>query len=302
MKKTIKHITMKKITLILLLVGLTGMAQVKGNKNISSRTISTEGLTDLEMGLYAKVTIDAFAKADMTITTDSNLLDRIDVEIVDGTMKLSQTEWIQPSEPIIITLGAPVLKRLQLDVHETVIFKNVSAQSLSLMAIHGKIVVDGTVEEVGIGAENGIIDAQELNAQKVYLNIWGDGGAIVNAAELLESNLSEDARLKLIGKPRIVKGDINKAGAKKGPLANGKGVYIDIKIKNNSWNRNHFAVKGPKADGSMFGYGFPMMPGAVKKERWTVGTKIYKVNKIGLKKLLVELTADDAGKMVSLFK
>ena len=29
-----------------------------------------------------------------------------------------------------------------------------------------------------------------------------------------------------------------------------------IKIKNNSFNRNHFAVKGPKKDGSYFGYGF----------------------------------------------
>lgn len=292
---------MKKITFMLLLVGLTGMAQVKGNKNIETRTISAVGLTDLEMGLYARVTIDAFAKAEITITTDSNLLDRLNIDIVNGTMKLSQSEWIQPSQPIVITLGAPQLKRLQVDVHEKVIFKNISRQYLSLMAINGSIVVDGEVEELGIGAEQGVVDARELTAQRVNLNIWGDGKAFVKAEELLDSKLSKDARLELIGQPKKVEGDLNDKKANKEPM-NGEGVYINLKIKNNSWNRNHFSVKGPKADGSMFGYGFPMMPGATKKERWTVGTKIYKVNKMGLKKLLVEITAEDDGKVVKLFK
>ena len=44
-----------------------------------------------------------------------------------------------------------------------------------------------------------------------------------------------------------------------------------------------------------------MMPGISKKERWTVGTKVYKVNKIGLRKLLVKIKAEDAGKTVKLF-
>lgn len=292
---------MKKITLLLLIVGMTGIAQIKGNKQIDTRTISVEGLTDLEMGLYAKVTIDAFAKATMTITTDSNLLDSIDVEIIDGKMRLSQLGWIQPSQPIRITLGAPMLKRLQLDVHETVIVKNVSGQSINVMAIHGTIVLDGAVDELAIDAENGNVDAKRLTAQKVYLNIWGDGKAYVKAIELLDSKLGSDGRLELIGQPKKVIGDMAKSKTNTQPLNNGEGRYIDLKIKNNSWNRNHFTVKGPKSDGSFFGYGFPMMPGAVKKERWTVGTKIYKVNKLGLKKLLIEITSADEGKTVPLF-
>lgn len=293
---------MKKITFILLLVGLTGMAQVNGNKNIETRTVSVVGLTDLEMGLYARVTIDAFAKAEMTITTDSNLLDRLNIDIVNGTMKLSQSEWIQPSEPIIITLGAPQLKRLEVNVHEKVILNNISSQNFSLMAINGTIVVDGVVEELTADAENGTIDAKDLIAQRVYLNVWGRGKAMLNVEELLESQLSEDARLELVGQPQKIKGDVWPTVVRNEPMDDGKGVYINLKIKNNSWNQNHFSVKGPKSDGSMFGYGFPMMPGAIKKERWTVGTKIYRVNTIGLKKLLVEITAEDDGKVVKLFK
>ncbi|MDT0557469.1 hypothetical protein RM697_02340 [Ichthyenterobacterium sp. W332] len=78
--------------------------------------------------------------------------------------------------------------------------------------------------------------------------------------------------------------------------------WINFKIKNNSKNRNHFVVKGPKAEGSKFGYGFPMMPYEKRKEKWSVGTKIYKENKLGFRKLLVTITANDEGKVVNLFK
>ncbi len=288
--------------MIVFLISIAGIAQVKGNKEIITKMFPAEGLTALEMGLYASVTIDASATTMMTITTDSNLMDLIDTEIVGGTLKLAQKEWMQPSNGILIAIGAPALQRLQVEVHETVRLDNVQREKISLMAINGKIIASGTVTNAGIGAEGGIVDASTLEAKVVNLNIWGDGKAIVNASEVLENTLSDEARVVLVQQPVKVKGSMKKALANAHPIANAKNPYISIKIKNNSWNRNHFTVRGPKADGSHFGYGFPMMPGAVKKERWTVGTKIYKVNKLGFNKLLVTITEDDENQIIELFK
>jgi hypothetical protein len=294
---------MKKLTFILLLVGMTGLAQVKGNKNITSKTITISDLTDLEMALYADVEIDQSATATMTITTDSNLLEFIDTEIVDGTMKLVQKEWIQPSQNIKITIGAPLLKRLQVEVHETVVFKNIQLQEVSLIAILGKIKAAGTTTVVNISGEAGTIDASALQAKEAYINVWGDGKAIVNASQVVDGKLDKEARVKLIQQPAQLKGDVKQKVAKTAEnTSSDKATYIDIKIKNNSWNRNHFVVKGPKNNGGHFGYGFPMMPGAVKKERWTIGTKVYKVNKIGIKKLLITITAENKGEVIKLFK
>jgi len=78
--------------------------------------------------------------------------------------------------------------------------------------------------------------------------------------------------------------------------------YIKFKIKNNSFNRNHFYVVGPKPNGGKFSYGFPMMPGQIRKETWTTGTKIYKTTKLGLRKLLVTIKADDENQVVKLFR
>jgi len=292
---------MKKLMGLLLLVGTTGLAQVKGNKEIVTKTIQIEGLTDLEMGLYANVIIDQNAESQMVITTDSNLQDLIDTEVVDGKLKLSQLEWIQPSQRIKVTIGAPTLKRLEVGINETVLLKNVDCDNIALMALNGKIIVSGTANSAGIGAENGMIDASNLNLKKAFVNIWGKGKAIVNATDLVESKLDKYARLEFVKEPLKVKGDVHKVSSTK-KEAFAKAQYIDIKIKNNSWNRAQFVVKGPKADGSYFGYGFPMMPGAIKKERWTVGTKVYKVKKLGLKKLLVTITEKDKGRTIKLFE
>lgn len=293
---------MKKTTLLLLLVGLTGIAQIKGNKKIETRTFPAKGLTNLEIALYAKVEIDQLADEEITITTDSNLFDLIDKEIVDGKLLLTQKEWIQASQDILIKIGMPAIKRVQLNVHERVVLKNIKKDNISVMALNGTIEISGEVNSTGIGAENGTIDASKLQSKEVYLNIWGRGKAIVNATELLESTLSNDARIEVIGTPEVLKGDTKKTIAKSNKPIDKSLKWIHFKIKNNSANRNQFAVVGPKPDGSKFGYGFPMMPYASKKERWTVGTKVYKVNKLGLKKLLLTINIEDEGKTLKLFQ
>jgi len=292
---------MKRMTYLLLLIGMIGTAQVKGNKQIQTQTFSVKGLTDLEMGLYARVEIDQMAEETMTITTDSNLLNLIDVEVVDGRLKLKQKKWIQPSQDIVIKIGMPNLERILVGVHETVFVKNVNAERISLMALNGKIVASGSVNAVGIGAENGTVDARNLMAKEVVLNIWGDGKAVVNASEVLQSTLSEDARVELIGTPKQFKGQVNKLKSKLAKRPTKEIQWIQFKIKNNSANRNHFVVRGPKADGSKFGYGFPMMANGVRKETWSVGTKIFLKSKLGIKKLLVTIGPQDEGKIVNLF-
>ncbi len=292
---------MKKLTFILLLVGITSVAQIKGNKEITTRTINVQDLTAIEMGLYANVIVDQNATAEMVITTDSNIQELIDTEVVDGTLKLAQLEWIQPSQRIKITIGAKNLKRLQVGVNETVQLKNVDQEAITLVALNGKIIASGKANSVSIGAENGIVNASNLKVKQANVNIWGKGKAIVNATELVESKLDKNARLEFVQQPAEIKGDANTV-SEEAKIAFAKAQYIDVKIKNNSFNRNHFAVKGPKQDGSYFGYGFPMMPGATKKERWTVGTKIYKTNAIGVKKLLLIIAGTDEGKTIKLFE
>ncbi|NHF60067.1 hypothetical protein FK220_011985 [Flavobacteriaceae bacterium TP-CH-4] len=292
---------MKKLLVLMVFVGTTAIAQVKGNGNIETRGFPATNLTDLEIGLYADILIDPSKPEGFRITTDSNLFDLIDTEVVDGTLKLDQDEWIQASKRMKIVIGGPNIKRVQQGTNAMVRIINLDTKTFNAVALNGTILISGKTDILGVGAENGWVDAGQTKAKEVFLNIWGHGKAVIDPIDLLDAKLSKEASLELIGQPKRIKGNIKNALSNANSVTNGTIRYISFKIKNNSNNRNNFYVIGPKPDGRNFSYGFPMMPGKVRKEKWTTGTKVYKVNPLGLKKLLVTIKATDEDTIVELF-
>lgn len=296
----------KTLTVLLLLVGMTAIAQIKGNKTIETRNFNIEGLEHIKINFYAKVTIDQSAKESLEITTDSNLFDLIDTEVIDGVLHLNQKEWISPSQKTIINIGAPNLKRVESGTHDITRIINVDNNKLRINAPIGNIIIEGKTKELRLGSELATIDASKLIAENAYINLWSWGKIKVNVTNLLWADVSNDGKLIYITKPKKLETKTKKGGSvyelsESDKIKNSDAVYINFKIKNNSSNRNHFYVVGPKQDGSKFSYGFPMMPNQKRKENWTVGTKVFKVNNLGFKKLLIKIKKEDEGKVINLF-
>lgn len=292
---------MKKIYIILMMVGMTAGAQVKGNGEVVKKTFDVATINKFELNMYAEVTLDASIESQISIEAESNLIDNIDFEVVEGKLNLQQKEWIQATKPIRIIVGVPDIKNVEVGSHKTLRVIHLNQDQVVLTALIGKIEAEGDVRMVSLNAERGTVDASKLKTEIATLSIWDAGKAIINATEEVNGNIDDDAQVSFVREPKVIARGIKREVEKKSDDLFEDAMYINFKIKNNSWNRNHFVVKGPKKDGSYFGYGFPMMPGTVKKERWTVGTKVYKVNKLGLKKLLITIKAEDAGNTIELF-
>ena len=291
---------------MLLLVGMTGIAQIKGNKIIEARSFNVTGVTHIKINFYAKVTIDQSAQEGMIIMTDSNLFDLIDTEVIDGVLHLNQKKWISTSQDAIITIGAPNLKRLESGTHDTTKIINLDTDELRVNAPVGTIIIEGKTKALRIGSELATIDASKLVAENVYVNLWSRGKVTVNATNFLWADVSNDGKLLYVQKPIKFETKIENGGRIYGLNAIEKvkkteAIYINFKIKNNSSNRNHFYVIGTNQNGSKFSYGFPMVPYQKRKENWTVGTKVYKVNGLGFKKLLIEIKKEDEATTVNLF-
>lgn len=109
---------MKKIYILLLLISNVAFAQVKGNKNIVTKSYDVTSIEEIKINLYAKVTIDQSATEFLSITADENLLDLIDRDLEDGKLHLDQKEWISPSQDIIISIGAPNLRLVETGTHD----------------------------------------------------------------------------------------------------------------------------------------------------------------------------------------
>lgn len=290
---------MKKVIIIaIFLINILGFAQVKGNENIISKTFDIENIESVKINLYAKVIIDCNAKNKMIVTADENLINKIDRKIENKTLYLNQLEWIQASQKIEITIGAPYLKEIESGTHDITIIKNFNNDNLKVIAPIGNIKITGATKNLFINAENGTVNAAELITENAQVKITGDSQTTVNVINELNQTLNNNARLKLINTPKLVIGD----AVTKDYTVNNDLKWIDLKIKNNSWNRHKLVVVGPKKDGSQFSYGFAMMPGTVKKERWSIGSKIYKSTSLGTKKLLATVTKENENQIIKLFK
>ena len=45
-----------------------------------------------------------------------------------------------------------------------------------------------------------------------------------------------------------------------------------------------------------------MNPGQKRKKDWSIGSKVYQVSKLGTRKLLVTIKAEDEGQVVKMFE
>lgn len=297
---------MKKITVLLLLMSFAGVAQIKGNKDIETRTFPINNIEKISINLYAKITIDQSLTEGLTITTDSNLFDFIDKKINDGALSLDQKKWISASQDIIIKIGAPNLTVVESGTHDTTRIININNDKLRVNAPIGNIIIEGKTKELRLGAELSTIDASKIEAEDAYVNLWSYGKVTVNVSNLLWAEISNDGKLFFTSKPEKVEVKTKNGGRiynteDNNIVNNTDAQFIKFKIKNNSSNRNQFYVVGPKPDGSKFSYGFPMMPYSKRNENWSIGSKVYKVNRLGFKKLLITIVKENEGETVNLF-
>lgn len=294
------------IITLLTCLSLNLIAQVKGNQQYSTTTIELDQFDEIEISLYAEVTVNASATTpSLTITIDDNLLSLVDMEVVGGRLHLNQKKWISPSDIVTIQIDAPGLKYIQQGTHEATIVNGINGTSFSAMANVGEIILNGTVDQFNANAEVGKIDATQLDAQTVDINLWSWGTISLGSPDRITGKASDAGKVIYKGgSPQLdikTKNDaIVTSVAEELKSDYSEHKYIDIKIKNNSGKRVQAYVRGPKPDGGYFSYGFPIRAHQVKKERWTIGSKIYKTGRFG-KRELVELTAADEGTTVMLF-
>lgn len=289
------------INIILLFISLTTAAQIKGDKKIVTKAYNIHNITKIKINFYAQVIIDQSKEESITITTDSNLLDYIEKEVVNGTLHLDQKEWISPSENAKIVIGAPNIKTVESGTHDITRIINLDNDYIQILAPIGKIFLEGKTKELRIGAEMASVDASNLIAENATIDIWSRGRAKVRVMDELTTKLNKNAKLEILNTPKRINGDVKRLASNTKKIKNPDAKFIKFKIKNNSITRNNFYVVGPKPDGSKFSYGFPMMPQATRKENWTVGTKIYKVSTLGKRKLLITVKLENENTTVALF-
>lgn len=261
--------------LILGLVHCTSgvFSQIRGDGNWIEKSYDVSGLTSIDIQFNAQIILDYNVEEKMKIEIDANVISLIGIEFENGELTLDQIKWIEPSMQPKITIGCPGLESVFQGTHSTTIIKNVAVSTLTLAGNVGKIIAEGSVDKAVINSTGTKMNLQNLETGSITMDNEDDDTISLNTIK------SETKALKPINKVKSV----------------------SFKIKNNSFNRNQFYVKGPNNRGGKFSYGFAMMPYFNKSEKWTIGTEVYLVKKLGKDKLLLVVNEDIEGETVRLF-
>ncbi|WP_424003681.1 GIN domain-containing protein [Maribacter sp. IgM3_T14_3] len=290
---------MKKLLILLLLVVTTGIAQTKGDGELIERSFPIEKIQTLEINLTADFILDGNQDDVVIIKTDRNLMDYISRDMDKGYLNISQKQWIQPSKRPQISIGTSGLEKLINDAHSTTKLINVNQDALEIVANVGTLEIIGQVQQLDLLVETASVKAENLVAQNTNVRINGFGKADLYVAQRATTHINDNGRLRFVNVPQKILG--NYSDKQNQGIANAEARFINVKLKNNSWSKNKYVVVGPKADGSSFSYGFVMWPRQSKAERWTIGSKVYRVNRMGKRKLVAQLTVNDKNEVVKLF-
>ncbi|NNF35529.1 MAG: hypothetical protein HKN68_15590, partial [Saprospiraceae bacterium] len=220
------------------------------------------------------------------VTTDENIIPYINLETRNGRLELDQKKWIESSGIFKVKVVAPDLKEINNDSWVDLSVYLVGQKKFIARSTISEIKIMGDVGLIEIESEDSDIDITGLEFQSIETSVTGDGKIIVNDVEQINKN----------GMTTLQEIELNKQS----PIfVNAR--FIDLRIRNNKNQSFSAYVKGPKKDGSYFSYGLNFYKNQVKNERWSVGTKLYKVNGNGLKSEIYTVKQEDDGKTVDLW-
>ena len=296
----------KILCALLLITSALLHAQKEGNGHIIPYTKTLPSFTRIDVSFNAQIIINCDTTTYLRITTDQNLMEDIEMSVIKNTLVLEQKEWIEPSREVKIFIGAPDLTRIEQSTHQTTTILNIDKEFFEASAQVGAIILKGRTKTLNASVETGDIIADELIVSKVNIDSRGWGKIKLGWVENITGSIKENGQLTYQNDLAQIdlytpeKG-IVKLEEQPDDNPNNEAKYIEIKLKNNSLKFINAFVIGPKPNGGSFSYGFNLFPGQVKKERWTVGTKIYKERKRGSRELFREITENDENQIVKIY-
>jgi len=295
------------ITILIFFISFNLFAQIQGSGEVQTRTMYHESIRSIDISLYAEVNV--YTDRDSTyikISAEDNLFEHISYELMDEQLVFTQRNWIQPTQPIQIEVSAPNLESLTQGAHGITTIRGLTREDLDVNADVGEVWLSGKVYSLTAQVNTAQIDATSLDTQIANLTVtsWGEIvlknpeqiNGVVNLGTVIHHG-SPAVNLLTTDRGKVVDTTLEKV-EKKVDTAK----FIQFELKNNSLNRKHFFVEGPKPDGSWFGYGFPMNPLQVRSKNWTVGTKLYQQSKLGLRKLILTIQESDKGETVLIYE
>ena len=231
---------MKKLRLFAscLIIGLSScsMSGIVGSGKVVSKTFAETGFKDIEVSSVMKVYLSQGDEYAIKIDAEDNILELMTVENKGGKLSIDFKDNINPSptKDIAIYITAPEFHNLEasgassfsseglLTCNEIILDLSGACKAQLQLAVSNtkidasgasKIILSGVSEQLELeGSGSTELEAIDLKAQSVHLDISGAGNANVSVEKQLNVTISGAGKVRYNGTPVISK-DISGAGS-----------------------------------------------------------------------------------------
>ncbi len=295
------------LTVFLLHAGTTCYAQkapLKGSGKIVNKKFDYKDFDKLEiLDLDGTVNVEVGKPFAVNIDIDDNLAALLDIKQNDGELRISlegnayNRLYVEESN-IKITITMPEVSVVKHRSNSNMNINGITGRYFRIKSTgNGKVTINGSIDELDIICNgNGTVRAEGMIAKEVKVNKSGNGNVYIKTENNFAANGSGNGDVVNYGKGKATgnsavtgNGEIKYAYEKSIPLKDTTASEIvHTLIKNETAVVVHLSVKYP-VKGS---YGISVKPNETVKEKFPVGTKIFRGNQFTtLKKPVYTVTA-----------
>jgi hypothetical protein len=196
----------KLLTFAALALGGCHVTGIRGNGNITTENRTVPDYTSVEADGAFTITWSN-APAALKITTDENLLRRIETSVQGTKLKIHARGQLRPTDGIKVTLSSSGMSGARLTGAVRMTATKVTGKGFYVEGTGAtRVIVDGTVTELMAtmsGASR--LEADSLQAETVEIAISGAGKAEVAASKVLKVAISGAGKVTYTGDPTVEK-------------------------------------------------------------------------------------------------
>lgn len=212
-------------------------SDLKGDSVTEARDV--DGFTSIEISGDADLVVRQGDEFDVTITTDSALLEHITTTVDDGELQVTQRYSVIGFSPdVVVAVTVPDLEGVELTGSSNADITGVTGDTLRIavdgsadvsaevavetLSINisgsGDVTARGTATELVVEISgSGNVAAASLAARTARVEVSGSGEITVSASETLDASISGSGDVRYTGSPRVTSdvsgsGDVRPAG------------------------------------------------------------------------------------------
>lgn len=186
-----------------------------GDGNLKAETRPPEAFTAVEAAGSIELALSAGeGPPKLELRGDANLLPHVRTRFEGGVLKVDSDQELSPNHPLVVTAHTSKLERVALSGAGKVQVLGLQGPKFALNlsgAAHARLAGDVSSTTLDISGA-GKIDASELVATDVEVEVSGAGKASVHATGKLKVDISGAGKVSYSGKPKIIEKDISGVG------------------------------------------------------------------------------------------